>query len=36
MLARRALRAGRMEEVRAWLAEITSIEAGLGRGLAEG
>lgn len=36
MLARRALRLERMDEARAWLREILAIEAGLGRGPAEG
>lgn len=36
MLARIALRAGRVGEARRWLREISTIEAGLGRGPAEG
>jgi apolipoprotein N-acyltransferase len=36
MLARVALRAGRIGEARRWLREISTIEAGLGRGPAEG
>lgn len=35
MLTRKALRAGRLDDVRVWLGEITKIEEGLGRGLAE-
>lgn len=35
MLARRALRDGRIDEARGWLREIRAIESGLGRGPAE-
>jgi apolipoprotein N-acyltransferase len=36
MLARLALRAGKIGQARRWLREITTIEAGLGRGPSEG